>query len=323
MNCKSIVCAVAAVATLLLAKNAEAATLLPYLDPVRDEVSNQLTLAGTPTPANRKLINSLNAALKQLNKPGLTSLANDTRLLSTLVPALLKTSVSNVFLPLLDTAKDNYSAYLRDAANTSSNRLSAALPSKTQTAADKALAGVFALLDQADANPDLKASTKTLAKVPAKLIAADKVITRALAVNTVSGGADLTAKVSGAVNLNFKSRNTVTKLNVINNYNSVSITGWTGTSQTAYALNLALFDVQPGDNTLDVGVGIEKGAWVVFAKGTAADTGIGFASTSGTVQVNYNTSTRTLKGTFSASCVNGDDATKQVDITGSFNLRLP
>jgi len=317
MSYKSISCAIATVAILLLSKPVQAVTLLPYLQPVRDEINNQLALAGG-SPADRKLVNSLNAALRQLDKPGVASLANDTRLLSTLASSLMRTSTADDFVPLLETARDNYVAALNDEAASSSDRLSGASPSKTQTGADKALSAIFTLLDQAGTNPDLKVSTRLLAKVPAKLEAAERLITRALAAHTsTSSDAGITAKISGAINYNFKSRKAV----VEGTGSGVTITGGTGSPQTGYAIVLMMSSLQAGDNTITVGTGL-YGGWVIFAKTTSTGSGIGFVGTSGTIHVNYNASNRTLKGTFSASCVKNDDGA-QVDVTGSFNARIP
>jgi len=314
MSYKSISCAIATVAVLLLAKPVQAVTLLPYLQPVRNEINNQLALAGG-TPADRKLVNSLNAALRQLDKPGEASLANDTRLLSTLTSSLTKTSTADDFVPLLEMARDNYLAALYNEATSSSARLSGALPSKTQSAADKALGAIFALLDQADTNPDLRVSTRLLAKVPA---AAERLVSRALAVHTsTSSDAGITAKISGVINYNFKSRKAV----VEGTGSGVTITGGAGSAQTGYAIVLMMSNLQAGDNTITVGTGL-YGGWVIFAKTTSTGSGIGFVGTSGTIHVNYNASNRTLKGTFSASCVKNDDSSK-VDVTGSFNARIP
>jgi hypothetical protein len=321
MSYKSISYAIATAAALLLSKPVQAATLLPYLQPVRDEINNQLASAGD-TPADRKLVNSLKAALKQIDKPGQASLANDTRLLSTLASALTRTSASDNFVPLLETARDNYIAALNNEATSSSDRLNGALPSKTQSAADKALSAIFTLLEQAGTNPDLKVSTRLLAKVPAKLVAADRLISRALAVQTstsTSSAAGITAKISGAINYNFKSRKAVVQGT---SDSGLTITGGTGSAQTAYAVLLTMSNLQAGDNTITVGTGLNGDGWVIFAKGTSTDNGIAFMGTSGTIHVNYNPSSKTVKGTFSASCAHNEDSST-VDITGSFNARIP
>src|SRR5215475_11967882 len=101
-------------ATLLLlgictaAIHSSATPLLPYFAPVRSEITNQMTIISNTVPLNKKLLGVLKGALTQIDKPGPANLANDIKLLNVVVPAIAKTTVSNVFHSPLDGAVNNY-----------------------------------------------------------------------------------------------------------------------------------------------------------------------------------------------------------------------
>ena len=313
MNYKTVVLALATVA-LVAAGRAGATPLRPYLDPVGAELTNQFNQTD-PTPANRKLLNSLKSALRLWERPGTPSLAKDTRLLSQLAPALGRTTLSNLFLPLLESATSNYLVEFYGTAWDSSNRLSEAALTSTRTAAETSLDKVFVLLDEVNAEPNLKLATRRLAVVPAKEAATDKLINRAMA--TVS----VTAIITGAVNYSFNSQRALAgSLSVLSGF---YISAAAASGMTGYSLNLTLLNVQDGSNTLAVGDGNYGTSSVALVAAHSTSPASTFQSDTGTVHANYDSATRMLTGDFSVSCTDTHDASKHLNITGSFWAQVP
>jgi hypothetical protein len=317
-NKRTLACKIVALGALTFGIQVHAVTMLPYLNPVRVEIMRQLGLATGESAVDKKLRTSLSTTLKTLDAPGVASLANDLRLLGLIVPALSKTSVSNALFLSLDTAETSYLATLYESAKVNSNRLDGAFPSKTSSAAEKSLATLFALLDKANATTNLSAAAKLLGQVPSKLAAAETLVDRALKASAPGPG--LTAKITGAINLSYESMKGAMAQGSSAGFviNSISIDTRT---RTAYALEIALFGLQPGGNTLAIGSNKDSGSWVVFAKAELSGKHTGFQSTSGTMHVTYNPSARTTAGTFSAICLSVDN--QEITITGSFSASTP
>ncbi len=291
-----------------------AATLLPYLAPVRAEVLNQLTLATNATPVNKKLAASLKTALKLIDKPGKTNLLNDTKLVGVLVPALNKTVVSNVFGVLLTTTVDDYLTLLFAGANNSSNTLALTYPSAAHTAAQKSLDALFALVLQANGALDDASAAKLLSRVAGKLAATDKAIDRAA--KALAPPAGVTATVTGASKWTYKS--TLAVATHVSTGSSL-VNSTQPLLKAPYGqrtITLSLYGLSAGANVLNIGPADSS---VLVTEFYADQTGAAYDSTSGTIHVTYLPATRSLVGTFTAVCVDQVDASREITINGSFS----
>ena len=116
----------------------QAATFLPYFNPVRTELVTQLGIATNAAPQDKKLVSALKKPLSMIDKPGTANLAGDLKLLSSLAPALKKLTVGTAFDASLNQTVDSYLVAMISAANTSSNKLTSAPTSGLKTAASNA-----------------------------------------------------------------------------------------------------------------------------------------------------------------------------------------
>jgi hypothetical protein len=299
----------------LTAASVRAATFLPYLAPVRAELTNQLATANSATPVNKKLVSSLNTALKLIDKPGQTNLVNDTKLLTVLIPALKRTAVSTAFSAVVDGAVSNYLAAVYEAAGNSSNALAVTYPSAVHNAAQKNLDAVLALLAKANSTADDAAAAKLISQAATKLATTDKLVTRAAKAPAPPAG--LTATVTGAVKWSYKSTAAV----------ATQVTsGWSlVNSQQAIlkspfgqrTITLGLSGLQPGANVLTVS---STATSFVVAEVYGNGTGAGYTGKSGTVRVTYNPSTKGLVGTFSVQCVDERDSSREITVNGAFSV---
>ena len=286
-----------ALTTAAFLQPAHAATLQPYLDPVRSEITNQLTIASNTVPVDKKLITSLKSALSKLNKPGTASLVGDTKLLSTLAPAFNKTSLSNSFYLLFNGAADNYLALLLANAGSSSTALGATYPSSSRTAAQKKLEALFASLVNAGNALDLKTITRLLSSASTALVITDKLIDKAegVAAPASSTRATMTVTVSGSrpSTSSFKSLLVGAQSTTPGTFLIIANGGASG------AISLVFSGLHSGVNDVSLtgGLGgVANGAVAVRyfpSPAAAAD------ASSGSAQVTWNPATRTIYGTFS------------------------
>jgi hypothetical protein len=306
-----------AMLVLLGTLTSNATPLLPYLDPVRTAITNELTIQSNTLPLDKKLITKLNAALKLIDRPGATNLLKDAKLLAALVPPLTKSSVSNVFAPLLDQAVDNYLAVLLSAAEGASNSLTVAFPSGVHRSADKALLALSTIMSNAQYTADLLAAAKLVSKGVAKLNQVNVLVTKSLHVAAPPAG--VTATVKGAESWSYRSTGAVATP-VINGYSLVN------SGQALLRLpfgqrtvTLGISGINSGANTLAVGSGSGGVCQILVTEIFMNGTGASYTSQSGTIQVTYNPSTKALVGTFTAVMAKDKDSSKQITITGSFS----
>jgi len=171
-----------------------ATTLYSFLSPVRTEITNQLNIVTNTAPLDAKRLAALKVALRTIDRPTATNLTIDLQALNVLVVGLGKSSLSNTFLPLLDTAADNYFDLLTSSYTNLTNQLVVALPSGVKNAASNNLAQLFLTLQKASTN-NLPAAVKLLGQAGAKLRTSTLLVTRALAV--LPGPNTLTANIGG------------------------------------------------------------------------------------------------------------------------------
>lgn len=293
---------------------AHAATLQPYLDPVRSEITNQLTIASNTVPVDKKLITSLKSALSKLNKPGTASLVGDTKLLSTLAPAFNKTSLSNNFYLLFNGAADNYLALLLANAGSSSNALGATYPSGSRTAAQKKLDALFVSLVNAGNALDLKTITKLLSSASTALVITDKLIDKAESVPPPPSSC--TARVTGAVTHSFK--DTQVGVSSYGGGNFFVICQQVITRPFGQRIiTLGFSGLVEGNNTLSFA---GPGADADYVYSQLPLSGESFRAQTGTVQVNYNSAAKILSGTFTFTG-EGQENPASATVTGSFVFR--
>jgi hypothetical protein len=152
---------------------------LPFFSPLREELVAQLTLASNaPPPVDKRLISTLNANLKLIDRTK-PMLINGSAALGTLAKALGKTSLSNVFLPVIQSTRTAYSEFMVTELDDLDERLRSTIPGKTQTAAQTAMSKVSAALDGVETNSNLTLSLKSLSKAATALVAAGKAVTKA------------------------------------------------------------------------------------------------------------------------------------------------
>jgi hypothetical protein len=154
----------------------DAATLFPYLDPVRVAAADQLARG----PADAKTKAALTRTLRLTDAPGKPTLAKDLRLLSILGPALMKSSAAGSFHEPLNSAVDHYLAHLMAAADQSAARLSTTPPSQQQTAAQARLQSLNTLLAAINETTDVAKACRLLGRAGPKLKSTDKLIAKAM-----------------------------------------------------------------------------------------------------------------------------------------------
>jgi hypothetical protein len=171
-----------------------ATALYSYLAPVRTEITNQLFMVTNTAPVNTRLAGSLKAALRLIDRPTATNLSTDVTTLNNLYNSLSRLSLSNTFVPLLDTAGDNYYTVIYSSYTNLLGTWQLTLPSGTRTAASNNLSQLSATLNAAS-QTNVAAGLKLLSKAVAKLKVATTLVTRA---NAVTLGNKVSATIAGA-----------------------------------------------------------------------------------------------------------------------------
>lgn len=154
----------------------DAATLFPYLDPVRVVAADQLARS----PADAKTQAALTRTLRLIDAPGKPTLAKDLRLLSILGPVLMKTSAASSFYEPLNSAVDRYLVHLMAAADQGATRLATTPPSQQQAAAQASLQSLNTLLAAINETSDVAKACQFLGRAAPKLASTDKLIARAM-----------------------------------------------------------------------------------------------------------------------------------------------
>lgn len=289
---------------------------------LRAEIVTQLTLASNTVPVDKKLIASLKKSLAVIDKPGVTNLVNDTKVLTLLTP-LTKTSLSNTFNPLLNNSLQDFLNVFFAAAANSSNNLAGTFPSGLHTAAGNKLGTFYAQLLNADNLADLIAAAKQLAAAAKTLGVVNALVVKAESVPAPPSFADV--HVSGAISQGF---NTKGKLS------GVSGTHYPTTSNfliiaAAYVppvgqrlLTLGLYDIPEGNSTQTVGGG-GVDAIYFFTAGLPPHNSNGSYTAklsdhkgSGTITINRNSTTKTLTATFNFNAPDDDDTNHVAIVTG-------
>jgi hypothetical protein len=297
------------------ASHLQATPLKPYFGPVRDELAAQITLVTNTLPLDKKLQGALKSALAQIDKPGTPSLANDLKILGAVVPAINKTSAANVFHASLDGAVNNYLESVYDLADASKTKLAPAYPSKANDSAQKSLDALYATLLSAHSSVDMGAATKLIVKALSQWTATEKLIVSALKVPAPPNG--VTANVTGASKWSFKSTQAV----AVGGYpsNNVTVNSVQAILKSPYgmrSITFSMYGLHEGANTLSVSSS-DCIITEVYYGGSAK----AFGGSSGTIQVNYNSTTKTVAGTFNLT-LHDQDNPGVITATGGFSANI-
>jgi hypothetical protein len=166
---------------LAFALNGSSATFYPYLDPVQDEITNQLAFlrdTNNVVEGRTAQIRQLNQALNFLQRRGRVSLQSDLQKLATVSALLTRNANADLYEPLLVEAAQNYSTALLSSADSLSTRLEGLPPSRDVTAAMNALDSVNSTLESAQATSDPTLAARLLSRGSLRLLAIEASLTR-------------------------------------------------------------------------------------------------------------------------------------------------
>ncbi len=304
---KKILLTLALFAATLLPK-ASATTFLPYLDPIRAEIINQQVIVSNAPSLDKPLATALRKALTAINRTTPTNLVNDTKTLATVTATLNKTSVSNVFDPLIRTALGNYVDVVEGALNTTSNALLVTFPSGPHTAANNLIGDLFDSLDGALANANTTLATKALAVVTKKLGVINNLLTKAI--NAPAPPVQLRATITAGGEGTFTFQPTPAKAAVAAVIgNSLQIIGVQvqrigATSARSRTLSINIPNIADGTHVYNVGSapGSASITYAVSQGGVGGPpSGDAYTATSGTLTLTYNSTSKAAVGTFTFS----------------------
>jgi hypothetical protein len=298
------------------ARRAEATPYLPYLSEVRTQLTVQIAIASNTVPVDSKLQGALQKSLSLIDKADTPSLANDLKVLGALATAISKTSISTVFQGSLDKAVNDYFDLVYGMTNTSAAKLATAYPSKAKDSTQKSLTKLYATLGSADIDGNFGVAAKLIGKALSQLASTEKLLASALKVAAPPSGVNGT--ITGSSNWNFKSTLAVAVTgsptnNVTVNSSEVILKAPFGQR----TLTFSMYGLQEGANTLTVGL---NDFLIVEVYGNG--TGGAYNDSSGTIQVNYNSTTKTVVGTFNVTLRDEDTGGKVINVVGDFSASI-
>ncbi|HWN95001.1 MAG TPA: hypothetical protein VNT99_08210 [Methylomirabilota bacterium] len=294
--------------SLALLQQVCATTFLPHLDPIRAEILNQQVIVSNTVPLNKPLATALRKARTTLDRTTPTNLVNDTKTLATVTATLNKTSVSNVFDPLIRTALANYVAVIENALNTASNALLVTFPSGPHTTANNLIDDLFDSVEGALANVNSTLATKALAAATKKLGTINSLLAKAI--SAPAPPVQLRATITAGGEGTFKFQPTPSRAAAAALIgNLVQITGVQiqrigATSVRSRTVSIGIPNIPNGTTVYSIGGG-GANASVIY---TISEGGLGspptgdaYTATSGTLTVTWNSATRAAVGTFTFS----------------------
>ena len=164
---------------LLSAAFVEQARAFPPLLPIRAEIVNQQVLLSNTVPLNRPLATALRKAVAKIDTTNPTNRVTGASAFSSVASTLSKSSLSNAFGPLLDTALASFLGSIDGDADGASNRLAATFPSGPHTAAQKKLNLLFTQIASADANANIIAAARVMSQAARTFVVANSLVTKA------------------------------------------------------------------------------------------------------------------------------------------------
>ena len=301
--------------TAVLFPQAHGVVAQPSLRSLRTEILTQLDIAtdGVATP-DKKLVAALRKALVTIIYVDSGNYAAAAKTIGALAKVLNQPPLSTVFDPIFQNTVDTYITALTNAQSDLVASLGLAIPSKKQTDAQKALNMVLTALSNANSNNDVVLAAKYLEQAANLLNVSNKLTAAANRVQAPP--ASVTATVSGSSNFGYKSTLAgaiaFTTGGVINSAQAVLMAPF---GQRTVAISL--LGVNSGANTLAIGQGgglCELLVTELYSNSTFNS----YTSTTGTLNVAFNPTAKTLVGTFTATCVDG---AKTITVNGSFSAK--
>lgn len=290
-----------------------AAFLLPYLIPIRGEITSQLALLSADTNAtNTAEIRALTQARNTLSRRGRTSLQNDLQMLSTLSVLLSRGDLNTTFGPLLDTAVSNYLATLEATTATVETNINTLPPSDQRAAMQTSLDFIEITLDQAASASNPTDATRAMSRAAVRLIALQSVTARLS--RDATRRPELRAFVGSET---FSADNPTATYSPGTGF--VSINGTQTRGGETRSLSFTISDMRAGTTVHQLGDSTSSSYVIYTRRGTNL---VGYTSTSGNVIVTLDAAAQTMTGTFSFNGTSraGLDAPVQVS-GGTFFLR--
>lgn len=304
---KKILPVLAIIFAALAPHTAEAQLTIPFFSDLRVELTNQIAIASSAPTVDTRLIKGLTSTLKTLDKNTNTSLVLGTKTLGLLVKSLNRSSLSNVFNPGVQLVVDLYVSNYFSAQSDLSARLFSTFPGKARTSAQTAIDKLTAAINAADTNFDSAVAAKALLLAGKSLIRATKSVVKAEAAPAPNASVTATLTRSSGSAVNFESE--FGGLQVISAGNFVvNVSQLEGT--TLHVLFFGLSGLVEGANTVD----LSSGTYTI----TSLDEGA-YNSTGGSAQVNWDSSNKSVFGTFSFN-VQEQDGPRTGTVSGQLTL---
>ena len=304
---------------------AQADDSVPYLGSISTEITNQLTIASNNVVENKKLIKTLQGALKTIAKTK-TNYVAGAKTLATLNKTFARTSLSNDFSILIEATATLYVNVFEDSLDDLEDRLDAAFPGKANEAARKALAKFEAAIQNANTNANFLLALKALGVAAKAEIAADKATDKA---------EDAPAPPNGfTANINTSDEHFT--------FNPKPIFVNAGYTAGTKILNLAVAEIKPGSviqtRTFNLLLSVPNEGLNTYNLSTSPNVfvctygsyrtsfsnpnpvGESYSADSGSISLTINTTTRLVYGTFNFTGNGDDNGSKTGTISGSFSI---
>jgi hypothetical protein len=254
---------------------------------IRTEITNQQAIASTNVPVDKKLATALRAALSKVDKANDTNSVTAAKAFASVAATLSKSSLSNTFGPLLDSAANEFLSDLSDGSTSLSNRLVLADDSSKRNAADKKVDLLVAQFLAANGEANLVSAAKLISKAIKTYFIAEKLVVKAENYEAPTpSGTVVTARINGS---GFRSSPNIS----VSTYEPTHI-AVIGGVKGANSLVIWVGNVTEGTTTHTLG-GAGSESFVTYIAGTRGQA----ISTSGTVTITLDSTARTLTGTFS------------------------
>lgn len=307
----------AAVAALLLVmlETSRAATLFPFLRPVRAEITNQIafrTSGGSSNAADLRLLTQARNLIDR--RRGRATLSGDLQILSTVATLLSRTSSRIEFEPLLQDSAISYLEVLTSTATNLQVTLSNLPPSASLDAAQNTVDSVVVSLEQAAAAPSALAASRALSRAAVRLLAVEALATRLT--RERNRPEEMSAFIGGTL---FRAgANTSAFFNPATGV--LTISGTQNSGFESRSMTLSVSDVQAGTSTHTLGSPTTGDFASLSIRGTNS---VGYASSSGLAFVTVDVVGRTVRGTFSFSGSSSSPFASPIQVSGgSFFARI-
>ena len=313
---------------------------VPFFTSLREELASQLTIASNAVPLDKKLLASLRSNLKIVDKTKPT-LSAGSGALGTLASGLSRTSLSNLFLPLVIDTRGTYIETLQSELSVLEERAGATIPGKSQSAAWVALDKLSVAIEATITNANLTLSLKSLSKAATALLTAEKAVVKAETARPGDDTLSATITESNQGTSVFKPvKNTILSAYYDDFSGEVEIEAGELISLgggRAQARFLALTAAIPGEGTHTLSLTNE--AYAIYQRGIVPDIRapepelevqqtyltidpFNHSLGTGTITITVDFEANLIWGSFSFTANGSEDPSLDVAATGTFLLRL-